>query len=165
MSLLSKESLIGRMAQVKSYVKSHAYAPVGAYSVILEVFEDPPDVPPEASDGRASRGANSAKRSCNIIFYDQRGPAWLDSAKVLGKLPGEKSDVTAARRNKALSGKIHKVSLNAMGRMGIGAVEGERNLKGAPKVVSAGSKAKAVVSTALNILVTAALTMGVMVIP
>ena len=126
-TVTSESILKGRVAATtKANVSLNI--PLGSWSVVVsdgvqEVI-NPAPVPGPA--GRTSRGRS---KMADLIFYASKSDAWEESAYLNGKRACTPDEVTA-RRSRSIAGVMKDITINVMGGMGIGLVEGENNVAG-----------------------------------
>ena len=87
-----------------------------------------------ASNGFYTKDGGSVGTSpkyLDVLFYSNKGDAWAESAYVLGKRPNESEAETARRKARSVHGGVKEaISMQLLGRMGLGRVEGEYNTAG-----------------------------------
>ena len=129
--MLTSNSYKGRVARVTKAMASLGVVE-NSWSVILDDTVDKHAGP--FSDGTPNGPLGfvptTQGRYLKVLFYSTKADAWEESAVVGGLRPDETEETKVARRNRSLSAGSWQLSMMSCGRMGIGLVEGERNLDG-----------------------------------
>ena len=102
--------------------------PAGSWSVVLS--DGVQEVLNTAASGSAGRSSRGRSKVADLIFYASKDDAWEESAHLNGKRASAPASDTDARRSRSIAGVVKDVTINAMGGMGIGLVEGENNVAG-----------------------------------
>ena len=120
---INYETITGRVCPTTKPLQALS-VPVGSYSTVIEykvgMYQDgTPGV-----SGREPPTPGGGKW-CKVLFYATLGEALDESAFVLGGVHGDGQDAVL-RRIRSILGKVVQLTPGQLGRMGIGAVEGER---------------------------------------
>ena len=136
-SMTSADIKQGRVARV---TKANAanQVKIGMWSVVTSkgVYEKViPAAAGNVNAGAAAGGARAmrsqavkSKKGADVIFFASKSEAWKESG-VLNAVINETNEAAAARRSNAVVAEVF-LTVQVMGTMGIGVVEGENNVAG-----------------------------------
>ena len=125
MPAIDYDTIKGRIAKTTATL-SALNVLVGSYSVVVDyqsgMYADGTE---SLSGGGPLRPGGS--KCMKVVFYATRDEAWAESGFVCNGEPAAGKEQAVARRSSSIMKKVIQLTAGQMGRLGVGAVEGERN--------------------------------------
>jgi len=148
MPAIDYTTIKGRVARTKTTLSALS-VPVGAYCVVLG-YQDGmyADGTPSLSGGGPLRPGGS--KCMKVVFFATHVAAWAESGFVCAGEPAGEKEQADARRNTSIVGKVLQLTAGQMGRLGVGAVEGERNSIPVPQAAPVAAPLAAIPDDALE---------------
>jgi len=125
MPAIDYDTIKGRIAKTTGTLSALNVA-IGSYCVVLGyqngMYAD--GTVSLSGDGPLRPGGSKCMK---VVFYATRDEAWAESGFVCNGEPAAGKEQAVARRSSSIMKKVLQLTAGQMGRLGVGAVEGERN--------------------------------------